>query len=753
MYCDWPQGTASFKDEFDPAFAVLGWQVTKFENTQAKELSQQLDNFDIVVGGGVSNYSNPQDFSPYAAQWQAFLQGGGVVIATDASYGAINGSWIGALDPAFNTTSELCSAHTKPSAETAAVHFAAGDPLLSVPEELRAGLISKTNWAHLGDVGPGWTVAITCSDNKPVFVYRTVGKGLLIVTSYLRFMGTNSAATSLLKNAMAAATVSQRGLQVLNVNQLDPALGRNRLTIRLRNVLDRPAKVSARLSLTDETSITPVGVEQILAAQAEGELVLDYDIPTRGKYHGTLELMNDGQVLLSMPHDLTVPELVVVEAHSRHQYSHYGTMTARLTLAPELAGQLDKLSVELRLVGETSVGAPITVKPTGLPCEQPVPLTDLVPGNYRLVASLSENGKVLGGAEAMVFLHPEPAVKFDGKGVCHVRGKPFFPLGMYHVAWSASREQMLKCLEDLADAGFNTVHMSCTDLDVYQEVLDRAQSLGVYVIVEGLGAASPGLQRFKNHPAILAWNSGDEPDCANVAPEQVGVNVDAIRDVDPSHLVYTTVANPDLLERYAPYADVFSNDPYPLTGENTNTIAVANATARARAAVGPARALWMVPQCFGYTKGPWVIPTPAQERSMTYQAIIEGANGLIWYTYDDIQFKVLEHPELWAMLKQLTSEVTVLMPTLLDPASDGKRFADGPDGCLRGTAITLGSELTILAAHTNNKDLGQQELCVPGLPAAGKAEVLFEDRSVDVVAGKIRDLFAPYAVHVYRIKL
>ena len=53
----------------------------------------------------------------------------------------------------------------------------------------------------------------------------------------------------------------------------------------------------------------------------------------------------------------------------------------------------------------------------------------------------------------------------------------------------------------------------------------------------------------------------------------------------------------------------------------------------------------------------------------------------------------------------------------------------------------------------NEKDLGQQELGALGLPASGQAEVMFEDRSVDVVDGKIKDAFAPYAVHVYRIKL
>ena len=752
MYCDWPDGNASFKDELDQAFAALGWQVTKFENKQAKELSDQLNNFDIVIGGGVSNYHNSQDFQPYADRWLTFLQRGGVVIATDASYGAINNSWIGSLDPAFRTTSALCSAHARPSPETAAVRFTAGDPLLNLSQDLMPGLATKTNWAHLDEMGPDWSVAVRCSDDKPVLAYRRVGSGLLVVTNYFRFMGTGPATTNLLQNAMALAKTSHAGLQVLNVAKMPPALGRNQVTIRVRNILDQPMDIGATLSLMGKTPLPPVHVEQALPGQAEGQLLLDYDVPVRGEQHGTLELLKDGQVLLSIPHNFTIPELVKITVRSRHQYSHYGTVIAQVTLAPELAGHLQELSVALRLVGDNAAGTPVIVEPTALQFDQPVQLAEWAPGNYRIVASLTNGRGPLGEAESLVFLHPEPTVKFNEQGVCYVRGEPFFPLGMYHVAWSASREQMLKCLHDLAAAGFNTVHTSCTNLDVYQEVLDTADKLGLHVITEGLGAASPGLRRFKSHPAVLAWNSGDEPDCANVSPVQVGVNVDAIRDVDPNHLVYTTVANPDLLHQYAPYADVFSNDPYPLTSSNSNTVAVANATARARVAVGPGRALWMVPQCFGYAKGPWNIPTPAQERSMTYQALIEGANGLIWYAYDDIQFKVLDHPELWAMLKQLTREIKALTPTLLEPACAGQRFAAGPDNCLRGVSFQQGRELTILTAHTHEQDLGLQELDVPGLSATGQAEVMFEDRSVDVVKGKIKDTFAPYAVHVYRMK-
>ena len=43
MYSDWPDGAARFRDEFDQAFATLGWQVTKFENRQAQELTEQLE--------------------------------------------------------------------------------------------------------------------------------------------------------------------------------------------------------------------------------------------------------------------------------------------------------------------------------------------------------------------------------------------------------------------------------------------------------------------------------------------------------------------------------------------------------------------------------------------------------------------------------------------------------------------------------------------------------------------------------------
>ncbi len=65
---------------------------------------------------------------------------------------------------------------------------------------------------------------------------------------------------------------------------------------------------------------------------------------------------------------------------------------------------------------------------------------------------------------------------------------------------------------------------------------------------------------------------------------------------------------------------------------------------------------------------------------MTYQALIHGANGLIYYTYQDGKFNVREHPELWAEMKKLVAEVTALSSVLLGPANDGAQFRAGDRG-------------------------------------------------------------------------
>lgn len=745
LYNSWPKGQASFKDEFDGAFKALGWSAVKFENVQAADLTSRLDEFDVVVGGGVSNLDHAVDFAPLAEAWRGFLDGGGVVIATDASYGGINQQWIGAIDPALKTSSATCAAHREPSPETEAVTFAEADPLLNLPHRLGPELAAKTCWAHLANVGEGWRTAVSCYDHQPLLLHRRYGRGLVVVTSYFRFQG-GDAGRHLLENAWTLASLQRQGLAIDAVRvPAEPRRGPNPFGLTVTN-LDEATTASLAIEARCEGATAAGTTTVTLPAGETRQLDLRLDLPLRGDYATTLTLLRGETPLLTLHPPLVVPELLTASLARRHLFGPHATARVELRLAPELRQELGQLRVTLSGRGLPTVD----VTPDSLDLERSIGLPELPAGQHDLRATLTRGAEDLKVVTLPFELHVDRRVWFDEQNVCHIGDEPFFPIGMYHVAWRATPEQMLQCVDDLAAMGCNTVHTSCTDLDVFQRVLDHAAERGMMVIAEGVARRPEAIQRFRNHPAILAWNSGDEPDVHNVVPATVGQHIDEVLDLDPDHPLYTTVANPAVLHRYAPYADVFSNDPYPVRKPDADTIAVAKQTATARASVGRRRPLWMVPQCFGYPGGTWAIPTPAQLRSMTYQTVIEGANGVIWYVYDDVKFKLNDHPELVAMVRQLAGELTVLTPAFLGPAYDAARFQSGPDGCIRACAIREGKTLTILAAHTNATDLGPQTLAVPGL-AGDTAEVMFENRTVAVADGGLTDAFGPYGVHVYRV--
>ena len=78
VYSSW--SNATFKNEFDNHFKMLGWECDKYENTKLPELSDKLDGYDYVVAAAVANYEHVVDMKPYAAKWIDYLNKGGVLM-------------------------------------------------------------------------------------------------------------------------------------------------------------------------------------------------------------------------------------------------------------------------------------------------------------------------------------------------------------------------------------------------------------------------------------------------------------------------------------------------------------------------------------------------------------------------------------------------------------------------------------------------------------------------------------------------
>lgn len=112
---------------------------------------------------------------------------------------------------------------------------------------------------------------------------------------------------------------------------------------------------------------------------------------------------------------------------------------------------------------------------------------------------------------AVAFGTPKPAAAEDVKvrkadGVILVDGKPFFPIGMYHVSHAPKHDAMrLADLGVLAQAGFNVI-ASPLSLENGGPILKQADRLGVRVLVEmNDRAVMPTVVKgLKGHAAVLA---------------------------------------------------------------------------------------------------------------------------------------------------------------------------------------------------------------------------------------------------------
>jgi hypothetical protein len=163
------------------------------------------------------------------------------------------------------------------------------------------------------------------------------------------------------------------------------------------------------------------------------------------------------------------------------------------------------------------------------------------------------------------------------------------------------------------------------------------------------------------------------------------------------------------------------------------------------------RPVWAIPQAFGYTdRSSWRVPTFAEERNMTYLALLAGAKGLIYYTYRDQGFNMREAPELWTGMKTLPEEIRALAPFLLE----GRRLSleTGLADVFAGHWTAAGRHV-LCVVNTSSSAAREVSLALPpGL--GGKAVELFPARAsgLGVQEGRLRGTVAPLAVSVCEIR-
>ncbi len=283
------------------------------------------------------------------------------------------------------------------------------------------------------------------------------------------------------------------------------------------------------------------------------------------------------------------------------------------------------------------------------------------------------------------------------------------------------------------------------------------------------------LRRFKDHPGLGLWKGEDEPEWGKVPLPPLLKARELIKEIDPNHplvIIQAPRGTVETLRAYDGCGDIVGADIYPISYPpgihsllTNNTLSmVGDYTRRMMAVADGKMPVWMVLQIsWSGVLNPGKtlrFPNFAEERFMTYQAIINGARGLAYFGGHNLKAMSPEDQKLgwnWTfwnrVLRPVVEEIgrkSPLHPALIAPNSSLPIKATGADGiewCVR----EANGDLFILACKSTP---GTAKVEFTGLPpTAGTAELLYESpRTVDAKNGKFTDWFAPYEVHVYHFK-
>jgi hypothetical protein len=415
-------------------------------------------------------------------------------------------------------------------------------------------------------------------------------------------------------------------------------------------------------------------------------------------------------------------------------------------------------------------------------------------------------------------------VAIDSTGCLLIDGQKVFPIGLSEAPQvDGKTHDGRDAWAEVASAGANFVRTGLRDWSLPQidsQILaerarmDAAAAHGMYCWPR-LGNAGdlppatggqPSVKEqllvkiangLKTHPALGAYKGVDEPAWGGVPPDGLARARTKLRTIDPDHPVVITQAplgSGASLVPYRPAFDITGADIYPVAyplGQhsdlpNKDISVVGDVTKKMVAAAG-GKPIWMTLQIAWSGISPNQqrpdlvprFPTLQEERFMAYQAIVDGARGLVFFGGQLTQVMRPRDAQLgwnwtfWELvLRPLLVELTSpsVLPALIAPVAQSAVTATAAD--IELTARRSGNFLYVIGVRRGGTT---SRVTFSGLPPKqGGAllmvgQVMFEYaqdplpppiqpdkqqfRYVQVQNGSFKDWFGPHDVHVYRFNL
>ncbi len=396
------------------------------------------------------------------------------------------------------------------------------------------------------------------------------------------------------------------------------------------------------------------------------------------------------------------------------------------------------------------------------------------PGEYQTVVKLIDKstGSVLQSRVLKFRIaaakNAMPRVYIDEYNRCVVEGKLFFPIGFY-TSTVDNDMAMLK------GSKFNCImdYNSCrTSIDETNKLLDSLNAQGLKLIFSikhlytnintgkplwcesasgwtGQDNIAKGiLETFKDHPAVLAWYINDELDKGYMP--QLTERYNLVRKLDPNHPVWDVLYDGQDYVGHMSCSDILGIDNYPVFNKEPLEV-FGNCTRDINDSLMGSRAIWMVPQGASIEGGQK--PAFNEVIVMSYDALINGARGLVYYTLAELRSS--DKPEeMWATMKRVGAAMDRIKPIALghDVAAEKRITVD--DRRIHTITRTVNGKVYVLVANPSKFQFKGQFKLGQGLKADSIESTSpgRQSTTIQVKCGLFVDTIESYGVRVYRLK-
>lgn len=454
-----------------------------------------------------------------------------------------------------------------------------------------------------------------------------------------------------------------------------------------------------------------------------------------------------------------------IDVSSRYNYYTDETEGELLLRFPShILGQdfsLDMLLLNARLILDYPIRAQAKVT-------VPFSLIRIPPGEHQTSIVIRQNGVIVDTLFCPIILRDfqHNAVKIDrASGGLIVDDLPFYPVGFY-CYWPVQP----RLPEEEVVRGFNMISPYQSNdrrsRPARRAYMDRCAALGMKVHFHLISVAGGGgvdangqtytllekrrmlleeVRAFKNHPALLAWYIADEPIARGLPPDSLIDVVKMIRQEDPYHPISMVFNHTRNAAQYQDVLDIVMADPYPIPERPVTEIG--SVIRRLKNTFDPGTPIWIVPQAFGGSEWWKREPTAKEIRSMTMQAVIEGATG--------VQFFVRHGPnrfpksvDTWDEAGALARELLEYTPFLLSPANH-PRVRDGSRNIL--IAAKRHRDRVLVLAVNSSPDPTNVRFQLPEL-SDQQVEHLFEQRTSMIRRGSFSDMMGGFESGAYLMR-